>query len=143
MKFKRGQDLTIGTLVLIALGVVVLVLLVLGFWKGWDFVFGFFDLAGDTDLDAVVQRCAVAAQAGLTSNYCSFVKISYQGQTEYVNCVDGRIKAGLADKASSITTTCDTEKTAFCTGSTLSVSQKTKVKVNGGLCPPQNLVEAQ
>ena len=32
---KKGQDLSIGTLILIVLGIVVLVLLILGFTLGW------------------------------------------------------------------------------------------------------------
>lgn len=143
MKSKRGQDLTIGTLVLIALGVVVLVLLVLGFWKGWDFVFGFLDLAGDTDLDVVAKKCATFVPAGFTSSYCSFVKVTYQGQTEYISCHDSRIQAALLAQGVSTTgqSDCSTEKTSFCSGSTLTAAQKERVKVDNTLCPPPNSVE--
>ena len=59
---KRGQDLTIGTLVLIVLGVVVLVLLIVGFTKGWGFIFDKFDSAPGKSLETTIQACNFAGQ---------------------------------------------------------------------------------
>lgn len=53
---KKGQDMSISTLILLVLGVVVLIVIVLGFTQG----FGFFtDMFGKADIDATViqQKC--------------------------------------------------------------------------------------
>lgn len=88
---KKGQELSITTLVLIVLGVIILVLLVLGFTKGWDFIFGKFDLLPGQNLEAVAQSCKISAQGKLTIDYCSFKKVDIDGKTEYVNCRDPRV----------------------------------------------------
>lgn len=136
MESKRGQDLTIGTLVLIALGVVVLVLLVLGFWKGWDFVFGWLDLAGETDLDILAQKCAGLISAGFTSSYCSIVEVKYQGTTQYMNCVSPEVQTLVRQRGVSpdgAQWACENKAAEYCTskGSTFSSSD---ALVNGKAC---------
>ena len=63
----------------------------LGFTKGFDFIFGKFDLAPGQDLETVLQGCNVAVQADLRIDYCTFKKVKVDGVSQYVNCEDGRI----------------------------------------------------
>ncbi|MEK6846768.1 MAG: hypothetical protein AABY16_01230, partial [Nanoarchaeota archaeon] len=53
---NRKGDVTITTVILIVLGLAVLVMLVIGFTKGWDFFFGIFD-SGPSDLQTVAKAC--------------------------------------------------------------------------------------
>jgi hypothetical protein len=102
---KKAQELSITTLILIVLGVIILVLLVLGFTKGWDFIFGKFDLLPGQNLEAVAQSCKVSAQSGLKIDYCGFKKIKLDSKTEYVNCLDDRLQGSIdvADKLTQCT----------------------------------------
>lgn len=92
---KRGQDLPIGTLILIIIGVVVLVVLILGFTQGFDFIFKIFDLAPGQDLETVLQACTIAVQANLRIDYCTFKEVEVNGEREYVNCEDTRINSQI------------------------------------------------
>ena len=133
---KKGQDLTIGTLVLIVLGVVVLVLLIVGFTKGWGFIFDKFDSAPGKSLETTVQACNFAWQGGLQADYClEFKRVSYAGETQYVNCEADIIKPQLTTPLS---TTCDTEQVntavkTFCY-TTISGNDFASVKINGVSC---------
>jgi hypothetical protein len=71
-KNKRGQDLSIGTLILIVLGIIVLVLLILGFTMGWDNLWGKINIfGGSTTRSDVVNACKLAASSQDTYTFCS------------------------------------------------------------------------
>ncbi len=93
---RKAQELSITTLVLIVLGVVILVLLILGFTQGWDWIISKFSILPGQSLETVAQSCNIAAQGGLAIDFCSFKKVKVDGRTEYVNCEDSRIEAGLS-----------------------------------------------
>jgi len=108
---KRGQrDISIGTILLIILGVVVIIVLVLGFTGTFGDIFGK-RAAIPGNVAAVEQGCKVAVQAGLIADYCySFKKIS---DTEYINCEDNRISApGFTSDC--VDTTVDSAATQLC-----------------------------
>lgn len=91
---KRGQDLSIGTLILIVLGIVVLVLLILGFSIGWTNLFekiGIF--GGDSgSIGDVAAACSLSAASQNVYDYCqNFKEIRIDGETEYLNCQDSRL----------------------------------------------------
>jgi len=89
---KKGQDLSIGTLILIVLGVIVLVLLVLGFSIGWSNLFEKINIFSGSSLGDVRTACNLAITSQNTYDYCqNFKKIKVNSQTEYVNCQDTRI----------------------------------------------------
>lgn len=70
-KNKRGQDLSIGTLILIVLGIIVLVLLILGFTMGWDNLWGKINIFGGTATTAdVVTACKLAASSQDIYTFC-------------------------------------------------------------------------
>lgn len=102
---KRGQELSIGTLVLIVLGIIVLVLLVLGFSIGWDNLFRKIGIFQGNDIASVVTACNVAVSSQSQASYCEFKKINVDGETEYVNCEDGRVGGQIQSKLNS----CDKE----------------------------------
>lgn len=134
---KRGQELSITTLVLIALGVVILVLLVLGFTKGWDWVTSKFDILPGQSLETVAQSCAIAAQGELKIDFCSYKKIKVDGQREYVNCQDARLQ-GSIDSDINTDGWCNVKATNYCTktlkGSVTDCTKPNLGVVNGINC---------
>ncbi len=90
---KKG-DVTISTVILIVLGLAVLVMLIVGFTKGWSFFFDLFD-SGPSQLQTVAKACAGYAQASLTIDFCKYRLIETDGKDELVNCNDGRIIQSL------------------------------------------------
>jgi len=97
VKNKKGQDLSIGTLILIVLGVVVLVLLILGFSIGWSNLWEKVNIfGGGSSLGDVVTACNLAVTSDNTFDYCqNYRQIKVNGETEYVNCKDSRIAPNL------------------------------------------------
>jgi len=97
---KRGQGLSIGTLILIVLGIVVLVLLVLGFSMGWSNLWEKINiLGGGNSVSEVVTACNLAVTQNLKYDYCqNFHKVKVDGKTEYLNCQDERVEINLDSK---------------------------------------------
>jgi hypothetical protein len=96
---KKAQDLSIGTLILIVLGIIVLVLLVLGFSIGWSNLFEKINIfGGASSIGDVVTACNLAVTSQNTFDYCqNFRKVKVSGTTEYVNCEDNRVLSGLGN----------------------------------------------
>src|SRR3989344_2588836 len=90
---RKGQEgVTIGTLLLIVLGIVVVVVLIIGATNGFDFIFGKVDKLPGEDLQAVAQGCIIAAQNSLTLDYCvECKKIELDGEKRLVNCEYSKI----------------------------------------------------
>jgi len=109
---KKGQEMTIGTLLLIVLGVVVVVVLIIGFTLGTDF---FFDLIqrGPSDIQLTAGACEVFAQGGLKLDFCTeFKEISILGRDQWVNCQFPQIDSVLDTKIACGNST--VESTTFC-----------------------------
>lgn len=66
---KRGQGLSTNTLILIILGVIVLVVLALGFTMGWDKIAPW--IGGGSNVDTIKQQCGVACSTNSVYDYCS------------------------------------------------------------------------
>jgi hypothetical protein len=69
---KRGQQMTLGTIIAIVLGIAVLVFLIFGFSTGWN---NLWDKVGNinsgkSNVDAVVQGCAVACSSQGVDAFC-------------------------------------------------------------------------
>lgn len=99
---KKGQDLSIGTLILIVLGIVVLVLLILGFSLGWSNLWDKVNIfGGGASIADVVTRCNLEITSNNGFGYCQkFDKVKVSGQVEYVNCQDPRVEDQLDNKLS-------------------------------------------
>lgn len=70
---KRGQDISLTTILLMVLGVVVIVLLIWGFSSGWSSMWekitGFG--GGKSNVDSVKQSCDLACQGSQTDAFCT------------------------------------------------------------------------
>jgi len=65
---KRGQGLSTNAIILIILGVVVLVILIMGFTMGWDRIAPWIS---SNNVDTIVQQCSVACSTNSVYDYCS------------------------------------------------------------------------
>ena len=63
---KRGQGLSTNAIILIILGVVILVVLIVGFAMGWDTIAPWLS---KENVDDVVSGCNVACNMGITGTY--------------------------------------------------------------------------
>lgn len=97
---KRGQEgISLGTLLLLILGVVVVVVLIIGFTQGFDFIFGKFRLLPGQSLQTVVESCNAAANFDLKADLCEqFKKIKIDSSDEYMNCQDPRVKRNMKEE---------------------------------------------
>ena len=68
---KKGQGLSVTTIVLVILAVIVLVILVAGFAMGWQQMWskvtGFFTT---TNVDAIVSQCKIHCTTASTFEFC-------------------------------------------------------------------------
>ncbi|MBI2632584.1 hypothetical protein HYW75_06265, partial [Candidatus Pacearchaeota archaeon] len=79
--------------------VVVVVVLIIGFTQGFDFIFGKFKLLPGQSLQTVVESCNVAANLDLKADLCEqFKKIKIDSSDEYLNCQDDRIKRNMKEE---------------------------------------------
>ena len=79
---KKGAMTTFQLLSLL-LGVIVLVIVVIGFTQGWSFFTDMFAKA-DIDITFISQKCSALVSAGSTSGYClDRIEIA---KNSYVNC---------------------------------------------------------
>jgi hypothetical protein len=70
-KNRRGQDISISTIILIVLGLAVLVLLIIGFTQGWSSIAPW--LSGD-NVDNLVSQCQASCATGGTYAFCNSPK---------------------------------------------------------------------
>ncbi len=136
-KNKRGQDLSIGTLILIVLGIIVLVLLILGFSLGWSNLWEKINIfGGGNSLGDAATACGLAVTSQNTFDYCqNFRAIKVDGKTEYVNCQDPRIEPSLSQKLN-----CDSSANLVknkCLELARSGNLEDDTKVNNQLCTMQ------
>jgi len=103
MMNKRGQDLSIGTLILIVLGIIVLVLLILGFSMGWGNLWEKINIfsGGGSSIESKITTCSTAVIQGETGKYTfceKFDEMKIDGKTEYLSCEDPRVLNSLSDR---------------------------------------------
>ncbi len=65
---KRGQELSTSTIILIILGVIVLVVLVLGFTIGWNKVLPF---TSQNNVNIIQTQCTAACSTNSIYDFCS------------------------------------------------------------------------
>ena len=66
---KRGQGLSVTTLILIVIGVLILVILILGFTIGWAKIFPF--ISPPNNVADVANKCRLACSTEAKFDYCS------------------------------------------------------------------------
>lgn len=65
---KRGQGLSTNAIILIILGVVILVVLIVGFTVGWG---SFAPWLATDNVNSVVQQCGIACNSDNVYDFCS------------------------------------------------------------------------
>lgn len=65
---KRGQDLSTSTIILIILGIVVLVVLIIGFTIGWQKLAPWLS---SNNVDTIVNQCQASCATGDAYGFCS------------------------------------------------------------------------
>jgi hypothetical protein len=139
---KKGQEMSIGTLILIILGLVVLVVVIIGFTTGFGWLADIFGLAPG-NLEKITQSCIISAQGDLTASYCAEFK--ELESNHMVNCQYNLVEPTVKDQAKELD--CDLyykapeysdsgEKGAaewYCKGNVLA-DKWDKTKVNGKTC---------
>jgi len=69
MHSKRGQEMSTSTIILIVLGLIVLVILAIGFMMGWENVAPW--LASKSNVEDVRRQCSLACSKESKYDYCS------------------------------------------------------------------------
>jgi hypothetical protein len=77
---KRGQSLSTSAIILIILGVVILVILILGFSMGWDKIAPWIN--NQNNVDTITQQCAIACNTGSVYDFCGMERTLKDGDTE-------------------------------------------------------------
>jgi hypothetical protein len=131
---KKAQDLSIGTLILIVLGIVVLVLLVLGFSMGWENLWEKINIfGGGSSIGTVASACELAAQQDNKYGYCQeFKKVKIGQSSEYVNCLDSRLQSSIDTKLNCVDTEVTTAIQTLCNG--FSEGDRKNIKINSQTC---------
>jgi len=97
---KKGQGLSLSTIILLLLGVVVLVFLIFGFSSGWSNLWGKVTGfgGGSANLDTVSQACELACLSHQTSAFCSEVReVRYGKEVESWKTNTGNTPADIED----------------------------------------------
>jgi hypothetical protein len=134
---NKKADVTITTVILIVLGLVVLVMLIIGFTKGTGFFFDIFD-KGPGELQSLAKACEGYVAAGLSIDFCTYRLIDVSGDDELVNCNDQRIKpsltaAGVTLPSNFLTCSMDSQNQIEACRK-ISSGKRSSVKVDGVAC---------
>lgn len=68
MMNKKGQGMSTSTIVLLVLGLIVLVVLSLGFYMGWE---KFGSILQSSNVDDIVSQCATSCSMNSKYDYCT------------------------------------------------------------------------
>lgn len=66
---KRGQEMSTSTIILIVLGLIVLVILAIGFMFGWKTLAPW--LSSESNVNNIAQQCSLACSVNSNYDYCS------------------------------------------------------------------------
>ena len=69
MENKKAQGMSVTTIILIVLGLIVLVILILGFSLGWANLKEY--IAPSSNVDSIVQQCSIACSTNQKFAFCS------------------------------------------------------------------------
>ncbi len=83
---KRGQGLSVTAIILIVLGILVLVMLIMGFMFGWEKIMPW--IKPSNNVDEIVNACKLACSTQAKFAYCSEPRELNDGEKvlEKVNC---------------------------------------------------------
>lgn len=78
MKNKRAQNLSTNSIILIVLGVIILIVLIVGFTAGWDRLAPWIK---SSNVDSIKAQCDVACSADSEYEFCSVERELKTGDT--------------------------------------------------------------
>lgn len=82
--FKKGQELSTNAMILIILGVIILVILIIGFTMGWTIFSGWIP---SNNVKTIVNVCEVACSTNGIYDFCSVQRKLNDGKSEIeTNC---------------------------------------------------------
>ena len=82
MRDKRGQGLSVNAIILIVLGVIVLVILVIGFFAGWDKIAPW--IKPSNNVNEITQACSIACSTSSVYDYCTLErKLTDEDKNEF------------------------------------------------------------
>lgn len=87
---KKAQGMSVNTLILIILGVVIMVVLILGFTRGWSNILPW--LGGGDNIDTLQTTCSTACTTSSQYKFCSV-------QREVKDGINPKFKATCNDLA--------------------------------------------
>jgi hypothetical protein len=87
MNSKRGQGLSTNAIILIILGVIILVILILGFTVGWNQILPFLQ---ENNVQTIVNACNLECSQGNQYNFCTYPRTLNDGTDKFpnVSCYD-------------------------------------------------------
>jgi hypothetical protein len=98
---KRGQEMALGTIITIVLGIAVLVFLIFGFSTGWNNLWEKVTAFGGTDsnVGVIAQACALKCSTGDVYGYCEESrKVNYADKTwEKGSCKELSLQSAKID----------------------------------------------
>lgn len=136
---KRGE-VGVGALILIVLGIVILVVMILGFSIGWSNLWEKINIfGGGVSISDAVTACRFVVTSQSNYDYCQkFHQVNTNGEKEYVNCQDSRIQPNLENNLDCPAGYENSEISArtYCQNlvKTRKMSADKKIRVNGILC---------
>jgi hypothetical protein len=95
---KKGQELSTNAIIMIVIGVIVLVVLVLGFTIGWNKLLPF---VSSNNVQGIVTGCSTACSTNNNYDYCTLPRILKADDLPVENGVKLKEKAGTCNFFSS------------------------------------------
>jgi hypothetical protein len=68
IKNRKAQEMSVGTVILLILGIVILVILILGFSTGWNKLLPWLS---SNNVDAIKNSCSVACATNSVYDFCT------------------------------------------------------------------------
>lgn len=102
MKNKKGQDMSLTTIILIVLGVAILVFLIFGFSSGWGNLWGKIQgyIGGGSNIDTVISGCQLACSAGNKYDFCESTRtVKFGKETQVGEKTVNSVSASCKDLA--------------------------------------------
>lgn len=114
MDNKKGQGLSTTTIILLVLGLVILVMLILGFSLGWNKIFPFLK---SNNVQTIVNDCSIACSTQAKFDFCSAKRDLNNGEetivdvTCYQLSTDTEYEIYGIDRCPALESECVTEET--------------------------------
>lgn len=131
--------MSITTIMGLIIAIVVLIVIVLGFTKGTNWIFDKLGLLPN-DLNAATEACKTYADSDtLAISYCQYRELTIEGKKQYMNCDHVLAAAGRVlgeDKVGYNTQDCSVKEKEFCEQlrSEKEINYKEDTVVNGDTC---------